>query len=105
MAEIKKFKNGKIKIELEAYDRQQGDEIQDIEYIYHDEMFMKDIRFTTFDGDYYLVDDNTDHVYYFGSYLCQNPLKQLLDELRESGKIYLYPLSENDAIEIGEEDE
>ena len=42
----------------------------------------------------YIVDfNNKPFSMKLGSYLLQNPLKYILDELEEHGKMYLYPLT------------
>jgi len=95
MATIKKFKNGKIKIALDYMD--EGTTAQEIEGVYHDDMFMSDLSLNQINGYQYLVDYNTQTVYELGSYLMQNPLKYILDELLEKSKIYFYPLSKKES--------
>lgn len=93
---VKKFKNGKIKLQLEASDKEL--EEYERENIYHDDMFMSDLYIETIEGNYIIVDFNTSTVYdYFNSYMIQNPLKVLIDDIYESekGYIYLYPSDDN----------
>ena len=101
MALIKKFKNGKIKVELDY--RDDGNTAQEIESVYHDDMFMADLYLNQINGYQYLVDWNTQLVYELGSYLFQNPLKEMLDELLEKGKIYFYPLSKKESLSLLED--
>ena len=87
---IKKFKNGKIKLELEKSDH----ELTDHDTVYHDDMFFSDLYIDTINGDYIIIDYNTSIIYdYFNSYMLQNPLKTLIDDIfnSEKGYIYLYP--------------
>lgn len=92
---ITKFKNGKIKLELESSDFDYQGNVR--EEVYHDDMFMCDLYIEQINGYQYIVDTNTQRVYELGSYLLQNPLKYLLDELKEHGKMYLYPLSKRES--------
>lgn len=91
---IKKFKNGKILLK--------PDTMEDIknESFYHDEMFMADLYLNQINGYMYIVDFNRSLVYELGNYLLQNPLKYILDELMEHGKMYLYPLSKNESLSL-----
>lgn len=91
---IKKFKNGKILLK--------PDSIEDIlnESFYHDEMFMSDLYINQINGYMYVVDFNRDLVYELGSYLMQNPLKYILDELEEHGKMYFFPLSKKESASL-----
>ena len=96
---IKKFRNGKIKLTVEPK--------HDIEYkintkefdtkisesVYHNDMFFADLYINQINGYQYITNHNTQRVYELGSYLMQNPLKWLLDELAEKRTIYFYPLS------------
>ena len=101
MAIVKKFKNGKIKIQLDYMN--EGTTAQEIESVYHDDMFMSDLYINQANGYSYLVDFNTGLVYELGSYLMQNPLKQILDELLEKNKIYFYPLTKKQSRDILED--
>lgn len=92
---IKKFKNGKIKLELEPSDFDDQGNVR--EEVYYDDMFMHDLYIEQINGYQYIVNFNTQRVYELGSYLLQNPLKYLLDELKEHGKMYLYPLSKRES--------
>ena len=94
---IRKFKNRKIKLQLQRYDIQNG-EVN--ENVYHDDMFMKDLYISQIETSQYIVDYNTRTVYRLGSYLLQNPLKYLLDELKEHNHIYLYPMGRKDSKEL-----
>ena len=88
---IKKFKNGKILLK--------PDSVEEIlnESFYHDEMFTADLYLNQINGYMYIVDFNRSLVYELGSYLMQNPLKYILDELEAFGKMYLYPLSKKES--------
>jgi hypothetical protein len=101
MTIVKKFKNGKIKIQLDYMN--DGTTAQEIESVYHDDMFMSDLYINQINGYSYVVDFNTNLVYEIGSYLCQNPLKQILDELLEKSKIYLYPLTKKQSKDLLED--
>ena len=93
---IKKFKNGKITMTLEKnYDFNEDGSIN--ENVYHDDMFMSDLYINQINGYQYVTDYNTQRVYNLGSYLLQNPLKYILDELKEHGKMILYPLSKRES--------
>lgn len=98
---ITKFKNGKIKLELEPSDFDDQGNVR--EEVYHNDMFMYDLFIEQINGYQYIVDANTQRVYELGSYLAllvyllQNPLEYLLDELKEHGKMYLYPLSKRES--------
>ena len=88
---IKKFKNGKILLKPDKMDILEDGSID--ESFYHDDMFIQDLYINQINGYQYIVDFNTGLVYELGSYLLQNPLKYILDELEENGKMYLYPLT------------
>lgn len=92
---ITKFKNGKIKLELEASDFDNQGNVR--EEVYHDDMCMHNLYIEQINGYQYIVDMSTQRVYELGSYLLQNPLKYLLDELKEHGMYYLYPLSKRES--------
>lgn len=101
MAEIKKFKNGKIKVTLQkSYDLENG-EVN--ENVYHDDMFMADLSINQINGYQYLVDYNTQLVYELGSYLMQNPLKWILDTLFEFSRMYFIPLSKKESKSLLED--
>ena len=91
---IKKFKNGKILLKPDKSDFTNG--VLD-ENFYHDEMFFSDLSINQINGYQYITDYNQSRVYELGSYLMQNPLKWLLDELQENGKLYLYPLTKRES--------
>lgn len=96
MADIKKFKNGKIKVSIDKqYDILSNGAIN--ENVYHEDMFFNDLYVNQINGYSYLVDFNTSLVYETGSYLLQNPLKYILDTLSENGKMYFYPLSKKES--------
>lgn len=119
MASIKKFKNGKIKIQLDNVDKryltQNKDDIEkyghigDLELIYHDDMCIEDLYLTQINGYTYLIDYNTSLVYEWIDYKLngapiqysitqpQNPIKHLIDSLIESDShsVYLHPLSKS----------
>lgn len=87
---IKKFKNGKILLSVTKSDFDGGSVSENF---YHDEMFYSDLYINQINGYQYITDFNTGLVYEIGSYLLQNPLKYILDELTENKKMYLYPLT------------
>lgn len=94
--EIKKFKNGKIKMTIQKnYDINDDGTIN--ENVYHDDMFFSDLYINQINGYQYICDFNTSLVYEMGSYLMQNPLKFILDTLQEDKQIYLYPLSKKES--------
>ena len=102
MANIIKFKNGKIKVEVQKnYDINSDGSIN--ENVYHDDMFMCDLYLNQINGYQYLVDFNTSLVYELGSYLMQNPLVYILNELQENSKIYFYPLSKRESKSLIED--
>ena len=84
---IRKFKNGKILLKI--------DNVYDLENdsFYHNDMFMSDLYINQINGYMYICDFNTGICYELGSYLLQNPLKYLMDTLKDNKKMYLYPLS------------
>lgn len=97
---IKKFKNGKVKVSIPKNDfYYRNGEV--IEEFYFDEIEISCLYIVTIEGNYYIVDFNTKRVYdYFNSYLIQNPLKYLLDELALNKKLYLYPLSKRESKKL-----
>ena len=101
---IKKFKNGKIKlsypksrIDKHCYLDEEGDILDDY---YYNEVEMEDIYFNQINGYMYLVDFNTQLVYELESQNIQNPLKWLLDTIKEDGRYYLYPLTRRESEEL-----
>ena len=95
---IKKFKNGKIKLQVEKCDILQGGTID--ENVYHNDMFWDDLYINQINGYQYVTDFNTSTVYELGSHLLQNPLKWLLDTLEEDKKMYLYPLTKRESLSL-----
>jgi hypothetical protein len=98
--EVKKFKNGKLKLFIDKnsiYINKDG--TIDEEY-YHNEMFMNDLSIDFIENEWYIVDTNKWLVYRMGSYLMQNPIKEILDTLQESGKIYFNPCTQKESNEI-----
>jgi len=94
--DIKKFKNGKIKMSIQKdYDIENDGSIN--ENVYHDDMFMSDLSLNQINGYMYITDYNTQLVYELGSYLMQNPLKFLLEELEEKHTLYFYPLNKKES--------
>lgn len=98
---IKKFKNGKLLLKVEKIDFINKNEVD--ENFYHDTMFFADLYINQINGYQYLVDFNKSLVYELGSYLLQNPLKFLLEELAEKNKIYFYPLSKKESKSLLED--
>ncbi len=95
---IKKFNNGKLSLSLEKCDIENG-EVD--ENVYHDEMFMEDLYLESVFDEWYLLDYNTSRAYYIGSHRVQNPLKWMLDILKEcyeENRVYhLRPEDEGDS--------
>ena len=103
--EIKKFKNGKIKMQLEKSDFYYYNDDKsgiNIDEVYDREITMNDLYIQQINGYQYLVDFNTNKVYELGSYLLQNPLKYICDELLQ-GKIYFNPLPKRLSIDLMED--
>lgn len=99
---IKKFKNHKIKLTIEkAYDITPEGDID--ENVYHNDMSMSDLCINQINGYQYIVDFNTSTVYDLGSYLMQNPLKWLLEKLKEENTMYLYPCSRKESKSLLED--
>ena len=102
---IKKFKNGKIKFQLEKSDLfyyADGNGGIDIYKLYDNEITMSDLYIQQINGYQYIVDFNTNIVYELGSYLMQNPLKFIADELSE-GAVYLHPLTKKTSLDLLED--
>jgi hypothetical protein len=93
---IKKFKNGKLLLKTQKEDFNNTENLID-DGIYHDDMFMQDLSINQINGYQYITDFNTNRVYELGSYLMQNPLKYLLDELTENKKMYLKPVTKKES--------
>lgn len=97
--DIKKFKNGKIKMSIQRdYDVNDDGSIN--ENVYHDDMFMADLSFNQINDYMYLVDQNRQSVYDMqnhGYSIMQNILVQLLEELQKTGTIYFYPLTKKES--------
>ena len=96
---IKKFKNGKIKLVIETYDKiYYGDGVEvNSEDIYPDCMEMDDLSINQINGYQYIVDYNTQTVYELHYYLQQNPIKWLLKTLNNNNVLYLHPLSKKES--------
>ena len=102
---IKKFKNGKVKMQLERSDffyYADGNGGIDIDRLYDNEITMSDLYIQQINGYQYMVDFNTNTVYELGSYLMQNPLKFIADELIE-GNVYLFPLTKKISLDLLED--
>lgn len=105
---IKKFKNGKIKLQLEKnYDYTDNKEINneiDIDNVYYRDMTMSDLSINQINGYEYVVDYNTQLVYPLwgdGYQLsCYNPLVFLKDELTKNPIFYLYPETKKDSLSL-----
>ena len=63
-------------------------------------MFMSDLYLNQINGYMYIVDYNRILVYEIRSYFLHNPLKYILDELEEHGKMYLYPLTRKESLSL-----
>lgn len=98
---IKKFKNGKLVLRVEKDDFETDGTVR--ETFYHDEMFMSDLYINQINGYQYLVDFNKSLVYDLGSYLMQNPLKYILEELEEHGRLVYYPLPKDKCLSLLED--
>ena len=92
MSEIRKFKNGKIKIHLESSDILSNGEIDENVYYEHMESY-EGLSICQINGYQYLVDFQKDLCYYLGSYLMQNPIMIILDVLKSDHRMYLIPES------------
>ena len=99
---IKKFKNGKIKLELETNDKcfYYGDELEVNFDVIYGCMQMADLYIIQIDGYQCLVDYNTQKGYELESYFTQNPLQWFLNTLNENNKIYLHPLSKKQSKDL-----
>lgn len=91
--EIRKFNNGKIKLQVMKNSFYRNPDKSIHENFYHDEMFMADLCLNQINGYMYMVDFNKSLVYEVGSYLMQNPLKELLETLESGKPLYLFPCS------------
>ena len=98
---IKKFKNGKLVLKVEKDDFEKDGTVR--ESFYHDDMFFEDLYINQINGYHYLVDFNKSLVYDLGSYLMQNPLKYILEELGEYGKLIFYPLPKDKCLSLLED--
>ena len=99
---IKKFKNGKVKLSVPKNDWYYRNDDKSIkEEFYFEEMFYNNLYIEEIYGTYFIVDYETNNVYnFFNSYLLQNPLRYLLDELTENNTVYLYPLSKRESKQL-----
>lgn len=88
---IRKFKNGNIRLRVEKVDFKADGTVYS--QVYHDEMFLEDLYINQINGYQYICDQNTGLVYEMGSYMMQNPLRYLLEELELRKKFELKPLS------------
>ena len=87
---IKKYRNGVIMLKPDTIDIMENGDVD--ENFYHHDMFMQDLYIEQLsDCDWYLVDLNKRLIYRLGSYLLQNPLKSLLEDLAEDGFRILLP--------------
>lgn len=105
---VKKFKNGKIKLQLEQkYDYNNNNNEIDIDNIYHRDMTMCDLYINQINGYQYVVDWNTYTVYPLiseGYHLsCYNPLVFLRDELKKNPIFYLYPETKKESKSLLED--
>ena len=98
---IKKFKNGKLVLKVEKDDFEKDGSVR--ETFYHDDMFFDDLYINQINGYHYLVDFNKSLVYDLGSYLMQNPLKYILEELGEYGELTFRPLPKDKCLSLLED--
>ena len=104
---IKKFKNGKIKLQIEPkFDYNNSNEI-DIDEVYHRDITMSDLYINQINGYQYVVDFNTQLVYPLISkgyaLSCYNPLIFLRDEFKKNKVFYLYPESKKQSKSLLED--
>jgi len=104
---IKKFKNGKIKLQIEPkFDYNNSNEI-DIDEVYHRDITMSDLYINQINGYQYVVDFNTQLVYplisegYHLSYY--NPLVFLRNEFTKKATLYFYPESKKQSKSLLED--
>lgn len=90
---IKKFKNGKLKLEYEKGDISGIGSI--FENVYYDDMFMNDLYINQINGYQYLIDFNKSIVYDLRDY-THNPLYTLLNDIQKFKKVYYYPLNKKE---------
>ena len=99
---VKVFKNGKIKLGVpkrDPYFRDANGKV--LEDFYHGVLFWDNIYIESIEGNWYIVNFSNKRVYnYYNSYLVQNPLKVLLDDLTENEVIYLYPMSARESKQL-----
>ena len=89
---IKKYKNGKIRIQVpekHLFYRYINDDVT--EGFYYVAMFWEHLRIEKIEDKYYLIDLSTNKVYDVFSDLCKNPLQDLLNILTRNKVVYLKP--------------
>lgn len=95
---IGKYRNGYILLKPDACDFDDNGAVK--ESFYHDDMFCKNLYLEEIDATWYLVDFEKSLCYYMGSYLMQNPLKELLETLAEKKHILRSPLSKAESNKL-----
>ena len=87
---VKKFKNGKIKIELPKNDYIYREDGKILENFYHNEITMHDLSLESINGYTYLVDSSNEKLYDLSLYNVIF-LDEFLSLFNDKEKIYLYP--------------
>ena len=95
---VKKFRNGKVKLEVKRNEYYWNPDGTLSEVFYFDEMELNNLYIVTIEGELFIVDFSTSRVYdFYNGYLIHNPLKYVLDVLAFNKKLYLYPLSKRES--------
>ena len=84
------------KSDYEYYSLPDGTSNYDMLY---DELFFADLYIESVNCDFYLFDMNKEKIYWLGSYLMQNPLKELIDSCTNKASYY-FPVADKEAAEI-----
>ena len=95
---IKKFKNGKINLDLRGDFKKAYYEktIKSMEIFYNYEMFMEDLAINQINGYLYIIDFNRNFVYDLPAFTYADFLQKLMDD----EKIVLYPYSKEVAEDL-----
>ena len=88
---INKYRNGYLLLKPDASDFDADGQVN--ESFYHDDMFGQSLYLEQINTMWYIVDFQKSLCYAFGSYLMQNPLKELLEILSEKKYLLRSPLS------------